>query len=112
MTPRLIEMYRVGGGYKTLGAHETRWQFGNHEIRARVRRGNWQFHVSAGARVQGLYDPGLAHFPEWLEVRCPTMSESDLGAVELWAAQEWNGPIIVTTQPFMPVTNKELEDAA
>ena len=87
MQPRLIEKYRVGGNYKTIGAHETRWQFGNHEIRVRVRRGNWQFYVSSGARVQGMYDPGTNHFPEWLDVRCPTMSIDQLGAVEAWIAR-------------------------
>ena len=110
MEPRLLEMYRVGGGYKTLGAHETRWQFGDHEIRARVRRGNWQYHMSAGARLQGLYDPGLVQFPQWLEVRCPTMGEAELGAVERWAGQDWEGPIVVSSQPYMPVTNKQSAD--
>ena len=38
MEPRLIETYRVGGGYKTIGATETKWQFGNHEIRKGAAR--------------------------------------------------------------------------
>ena len=84
MQPRLIEKYRVGGDIKTLGAHETRWQFGNHEIRVRVRRGNWQYHVSAGARVTAEYDPGLKMFPEWLDVRCPTMTDDQLPDVVEW----------------------------
>ena len=109
MEPRLIETYRVGGGYKTIGATETKWQFGNHEIRARVRRGNWQFYVSAGARVSGTYDPGLNRFPEWLEIRCPTMEDDQLDAVVAWAEEAWQGPIVVTNKPYMAVVNKDKE---
>ena len=84
MEPRLIEKYRVGGNIKTLGAHETRWQFDNHEIRVRVRRGNWQFHINANARISGWNDRSLADFPEWLDVRCPTMTDEQLPDVEAW----------------------------
>ena len=88
METRLIEKYRVGGDIKTLGAHETRWQFGNHEIRVRVRRGNWQFYMNANSRISGWNGRSLADFPEWLDVRCPTMSEKQLPAVEEWMRQE------------------------
>ena len=74
MEPRLIEKYRVGGDIKTLGAHETRWQFGNHEIRV-LRRGNWQFYMNANSRISGWNGRSLADFPEWLDVRCPTMTD-------------------------------------
>ena len=84
MEPRLIEKYRVGGDIKTLGAHETRWEFGNHEIRVRVRRGNWQYHMSAGSRVSGCDGRSLEDFPEWLDVRCPTMTDEQLPDVEAW----------------------------
>ena len=84
MEPRLIEKYRVGGDIKTLGAHETRWQFGNHEIRVRVRRGIWQFYINANARISGAYGRSLADFPEWLDVRCPTMTDEQLPDVEAW----------------------------
>jgi hypothetical protein len=30
----------------------------------------------------------LADFPEWLDVRCPTMTEEQLPAVEEWMRQE------------------------
>ena len=88
METRLIEKYRVGGDIKTLGAHETRWQFGNHEIRVRVRRGNWQFYMNANSRISGWNGRSLADFPEWLDVRCPTMTEEQLPAVEEWMRQE------------------------
>ncbi len=88
METRLIEKYRVGGDIKTLGAHETRWQFGNHEIRVRVRRGNWQFYMNANSRISGWNGRSLADFPEWLDVRCPTMTEKQLPAVEEWMRQE------------------------
>ena len=84
MEPRLIEKYRVGGDIKTLGAHETRWQFGNHEIRVRVRRGNWQFYMNANSRISGCNGRSLADFPEWLDVRCPTMTDEQLPDVEAW----------------------------
>jgi len=90
MEPRLIEKYRVGGDIKTQGAHETRWQFENHEIRVRVRRGNWQYHMSANARITAEYDPGLKMFPEWLDVRCPTMTDDQLPAVTAWMKQVLN----------------------
>ena len=109
MEPRLLESYKGGGGYKTNGATETRWHFGNHEIRARVRRGNWQYHMNAGARVSGCYDPGLGKFPEWLEIRCPTMSDEQLDAVTDWAGAEWPGPIVATTKSYMPVVNKNAQ---
>ena len=88
METRFIEKYRVGGDIKTLGAHETRWQFGNHEIRVRVRRGNWQFYMNANSRISGWNGRSLADFPEWLDVRCPTMTEKQLPAVEEWMRQE------------------------
>lgn len=88
METRFIEKYRVGGDIKTLGAHETRWQFGNHEIRVRVRRGNWQFYMNANSRISGWNGRSLADFPEWLDVRCPTMTEEQLPAVEEWMRQE------------------------
>ena len=88
METRLIEKYRVGGDIKTLGAHETRWQFGNHEIRVRVRRGNWQYYMNANSRISGWNGRSLADFPEWLDVRCPTMTEEQLPAVEEWMRQE------------------------
>ncbi len=84
MEPRLIEKYRVGGDIKTLGAHETRWQFGNHEIRVRVRRGNWQFYINANSRISGAHGRSLEDFPEWLDVRCPTMTDEQLLDVEAW----------------------------
>ncbi len=103
---RLIEMYRVGGGYKTKGAHETRWAFGDHEIRVRVRRGNWQYHMHANARISGTWE--VEGFPEWLEVRCPTMSDDQLCDVRNWIAgvceeDNDNRPAIVTNKPFMAV---------
>ena len=100
MEPRLIEKYRVGGDIKTLGAHETRWQFGNHEIRVRIRRGNWQYFVSAGARVTAEYEPKM--FPEFLDIRCPTMSEGDLNRVKDWAQSLDERPVRVSTERFMP----------
>ena len=87
MEPRLIEKYRVGGNVKTLGAHETRWQFGNHEIRVRIRRGNWQYYMNANSRISGWNGRSLADFPEWLDVRCPTMTDDQLPAVEKWLRQ-------------------------
>mgnify|MGYP003654403026 FL=1 len=88
MEPRLIEKYRVGGNIKTLGAHETRWQFGNHEIRVRVRRGNWQYYMNANSRISGWNGRSLKDFPEWLDVRCPTMTEEELPKVEKWLRHE------------------------
>lgn len=106
MQPRLIEMYRVGGGRKTKGAHESRWAFGNHEVRVRVRRGNWQYYMHANARISGTWD--VKGFPEWLEVRCPTMTDDQLANVKNWiteACKEDNDdrPAIVTNEPFMAV---------
>tara|TARA_R100001129_G_C5166664_1_gene203555 strand:+ start:146 stop:556 length:411 start_codon:yes stop_codon:yes gene_type:complete len=107
MEPRFIEKYRVGGDIKTNGAHETRWQFNNHEIRVRIRRGNWQYFVSAGARVTAEYDPGLHMFPEYLDVRCPTMDENELPDVRQWVenVQKTTGDtrgMIVTNERFLP----------
>ena len=107
MEPRLIEKYRVGGNIKTLGAHETRWQFDNHEIRVRVRRGNWQFHINANARISGWNDRSLADFPEWLDVRCPTMTDEQLPDVEAWMRRmldedEDTRQFVVSNERYLP----------
>tara|TARA_R110002012_G_scaffold26181_2_gene85571 strand:- start:1476 stop:1811 length:336 start_codon:yes stop_codon:yes gene_type:complete len=104
MQTRLIEKYRVGGGRKTNGAHESRWAFGNHEVRVRVRRGNWQYYMHANARISGTWD--VKEFPEWLEVRCPTMTDDELIDVKNWITEackedDDKRPAVVTNEPFM-----------